>query len=285
MFAMRPAAQPSPTWGRLSSLTTHISLISLISLGWASDGYANNSITRKGSSGAHGSKSGAGSHATDTKPAPRRAEGRTTIFFFDGGLRHDLGTFVQKETVGRAAIVNDVTDIYALGPLFHVGLLFPIANRLRLGGAFGYGFNYTLIERQEGKNDGDPEKTQLGQLITADLRLEWNPHLGGHFSLILAPIVTLTAISAGGDLKDITNSLKDSHNTWSGPRLGWAAGGEAGVRYMYNTWLSFKVAAGYAYNMQGLLHATRNGDAADSKRIWRSSASRMTALLGLEAHF
>lgn len=284
---MRPAAQPSSISGRLSSLTTHIVLIASITLGWTSDGYANKSTASKGSSSAHSNKSEPRSQPADTKPSTplARADGKTTIFFFDGGLRHDLGTFVQKETVGRAAIVDDVTDIYALGPLFHVGLLFPIANRLRLGGAFGYGFNYTLIERQKGQNNGDPQKTQLGQLITADIRLEWNPHLGGNFSLILAPIATLTAISAGGDLKDITNSLKDSHNTWSGPRLGWAAGGEAGVRYMYNTWLSFKVAAGYAYNMQGLLHATRNGDAADSKRVWRSSASRMTALLGLEAHF
>lgn len=284
---MRAPAQPHPIWIRLSSLLTHIAIISALTLSWTSDSYANKSITRKGSSGAHGSKSGPNLHAGDTKRVvpPGRADGKTTIFFFDGGLRHDLGTFVQKETVGRASVVDDVTDIYALGPLFHLGLLFPVANRLRLGGAFGYGFNYTLIERQEGPNNGDPDKTQLGQLITADLRLEWNPYLGGKFSLILAPIVTLTAVAAGGDLKELTNSLKDSHNTWSGPRLGWAAGGEAGVRYMYNNWLSFKVAAGYAYNMQGLLRATRNGDAADSKRVWRSAASRMTALLGLEAHF
>jgi hypothetical protein len=211
--------------------------------------------------------------------------GKSTLFFLNLGIVHDLGTFTQKETVGRASVVDDTTDIYAFGPLMQLGLLFPVANRLRVGGAFSYGFNYTLIERQPGPNDGEPERTQLGQLLTVDLRAEWNPHLGGPVSLILAPIATLTMIAAGGDLKDVTNSLAESHNVWKGPRLGWAAGAEAGVRYMFTPWFSLKLAGGYAYTMQSVLHATRQGDAADSKRVWRATASRITGLLGAEAHF
>jgi len=211
--------------------------------------------------------------------------GKSTLFFLNLGIRHDLGTFTQKETVGRASVVDDTTDIYAFGPLMQLGLLFPVANRLRVGGAFGYGFNYALTERQPGPNEGEPERTQLGQLLTVDLRAEWNPHLGGPVSLILAPIATLTMIAAGGDLKDITNSLAESHNVWKGPRLGWAAGAEAGVRYMITPWFSLKLAGGYAYTMQSVLHATRQGDAADSKRVWRVGASRITGLLGAEAHF
>ena len=265
---------------------THLLLIFALALGWTNCALAKRSITRKGSSGAHGSEAGPDLHAGDLdRVAPATPDGKTTIFFLNLGMRHDLGTFTQKETVGRADIRNDVMDMYALGPLVQLGLLFPIANRLRVGGAFGYSFNYTLTERQEGKNNGDPNRTQLGQLITADLRLEWNPLLAGPVSLILAPVATLTAIAAGGDLRTATNSLEDSHNTWKGPRLGWAAGAEAGFRYMLTDWFSLKVVGGYAYTVQGLLHATRKGDAADSKRIWRAQASRVTALLGAEAHF
>ncbi len=244
------------------------------------------SITRKGSSGAHGSSTGPDLHAGDMeRAAPDTPDGKTSIFFFEGGVRHDLGTFTQRETVGRAVVTDETMDMYALGPFFRMGLLFPLANRFRLGAAFGYGFNYTITERKEGPNDDDPNRTQLGQLITADLRAEWNPLLHGPLSLILSPIATLTAISPGGELKETTDSLAESHNTWKGPRFGWAFGAEAGLRYMFKDWFSFKLVGGYAYTNQGLLRASRKGDAADSKRVWKATASRITVLFGTEAHF
>jgi len=256
-------------------MLTHRLLIMSVVLGYCAQASAKKSQVSADESTATSSASA----AKVTTPA------KSTLFFLNLGIRHDLGTFTQKETVGRASVVDDTTDIYAFGPLMQLGLLFPVANRLRVGGAFGYGFNYTLTERQPGPNDGEPNRTQLGQLMTVDLRAEWNPHLGGPVSLILAPIATLTMIAAGGELKDVTNSLAESHNVWKGPRLGWAAGAEAGVRYMITPWFSLKLAGGYAYTMQSVLHATRQGDAADSKRVWRATASRITGLLGAEAHF
>ncbi len=265
----------------------HTLLISALTLAGTTSVEAKKSITRKGSSGATGSKTGPDLHAGDMKrAAPERADGHTSIFFLDLGLRHDLGTFTQRETVGRASVTDETGDVRAMGPLLRLGILHPLANRFRVGVAFGYGFNYTLVERQEDRNsDRDPEKTHLGQLVTADLRAEWSPYLTSGLSLVLSPIATLTAISPGGDLKETTDSLEESHNVWSGPRLGWAFGGEAGLRYMFKPWFSFKLVGGYSYSRQGLLRATRKGDAADSKRIWHGSWSRVTALLGTEAHF
>lgn len=249
---------------------THGLLISALVIGWSGPSSAKD-------------KTKTPPEAT-TKNAPT-VPVKSTLFFLNAGVRHDLGTFTRKETVGRASVVNETMDMYALGPLMQLGLLFPVMNRLRVGPTFGYGFNYTITERQPGPNDEEPNRTQFGQLITVDLRAEWNPQLGGPFSLVLAPIATLTMIAAGGDLKNETNSLSESHNVWKGPRLGWSAGAEAGLRYMITPWFSLKLAAGYAYTMQSLLRATRQGDAADSKRVWRMTASRLTGLLGAEAHF
>lgn len=227
---------------------------------------------------------------SDPKPAAASASAGASsletggIVFIDGGVRSDLGTFVQKETVGRAEN-EEVTDIRAFGPMLHVGFLGSLGRHFRLGGAFGYGANYTLVERLEPDNDQDPDRFEMGQLITADVRLEWNQRLSGPLFVVVTPRVGVSMISAGETLKEEISSLQDSHNVTKGPRLGFVAGANAGVRYHVEDWFSLQVAAGYGYTMQSLLRATRRGDAADSKRVWRSSGSRLSGLVGLEAHF
>lgn len=211
-----------------------------------------------------------------------------TIVFVDAGIRSDLGTFVIKETVGRATITDESQDSQAFGPLMHAGFLTRIAKQIRLGGAFGYGFKYTIVEdltAEQKDNEQEPNRTEIGQLLTLDARLEWDQQLSGPLWLTVTPIVGITAVLAGGELEEATNQLEGSHNTSKGPRLGFIAGGELGVRYQYNSWFSFKVAGGWGYTFQSLLSASMNADVGDSKRTWRLQASRLSAALALESSF
>lgn len=209
---------------------------------------------------------------------------RSSIVFMDGGIRSDLGTLVRKETVGRLES-EEITDVRAFGPLLHIGFMGSLSRHFRLGGAFGYGTNYTLVERLEPDDESDPDRFEMGQLLSADVRLEWSQHLTGPLFLVVTPRLGVTMISAGETLKNATNALESSHNVMKGPRLGFIAGANAGVRYHFEDWFSMQFAAGYGYTMQSLLRATRRGDVADSKHVWRTSASRLTGLMGLEAHF
>ncbi len=170
----------------------------------------------------------------------------------------------------------------------HAGFLTRIGKKMRLGGAFGYGFKYTIVEdlTSEQKDNGqEPDRTEIGQLLTLDVRLEFDQQLSGPLWLTITPVLGLTAILAGGELKDATDQLDGSHHTSKGPRLGFVGGGELGVRYKYNDWFSCRLAGGWGYTFQSLLSASMSSDVADSKRSWRLQASRLTAALALEASF
>lgn len=243
------------------------------------------------------SKSAKGTSAsTVASSAPAVAAGATravdtpgeSIVFFDAGIRSDVGTSIRKDTVGRASVTDDAEDIKSFGPLIHGGFLTSISDHFRVGGAFGYGFNYTLVERltkEQKQNGNEPDRTQVGQLITADMRLEWNQRLSGPIWLTVTPFGGVTMIAVGDDLKEATEALDGSHNVSKGPRLGFIAGAELGVRYQLSNWLGLKFGGAYGYTLQSLLKATRSGDVADSKRIWRFQASRLTGSVGVEASF
>jgi hypothetical protein len=211
----------------------------------------------------------------------------SAMFFIDGGIRYDAGTFLQRTTVGR----NDQEDnnsIKAFGPLLHLGAMGGISKHVRLGGAFGYGGNYNIsqkLTKEERQNDREPQRWEMGQLITADFRMEWSHVVSGPFSVLVTPMAGITAIIPGGDLMIATDEVADSHRTSQGPRLGFLLGADMGARYHLNSWFSIKTALGYSYTWQSLLKATANGETADSKRVWKVSASRLSAVVGLEASF
>lgn len=240
-----------------------------------------NTSTNSSSSDAEAASAASASAASSDGPGD-------TIVFVDAGIRSDLGTFVIKETVGRATITDESQDSQAFGPLMHAGFLTRIAKQMRLGGAFGYGFKYTIVEDltdEQEDNEQEPNRTEIGQLLTLDVRLEWDQQLSGPLWLTVTPIVGMTAILAGGELEEATNQLEGSHNTSKGPRLGFIGGGELGVRYQYNSWFSFRVAGGWGYTFQSLLSASMNADVGDSKRTWRLQSSRLSAALALESSF
>lgn len=210
-----------------------------------------------------------------------------TIFFIEGGLRNDLGTFKTSEVVGRLEN-EEVTDVHALGPMFHFGFLTKIFGDFRAGAAIGYGMNATMKERptaeEKDNPDFQPEEFRFGQLITGDLRVEYSKHLGDRFWLTLTPRGGLSIIQVGEDLRDETEALVDSHFVRK-PRLGFVIGGDIGTRYQINEWFGARASFGLAYAAQSYLKATRNGDAADSDRSWSSSTSRMSWGLAAEASF
>jgi hypothetical protein len=210
-----------------------------------------------------------------------------TIIFFEGGVRSDVGTLLQRETVGRLE-TETLTDVKALGPMFHVGLLTKIFWQFRLGVGFGYGFNYTLKERQtptEREQELEQQTYAIGQLYTIDGRLEFSQILGDGFFVLVTPRGGLSMIGVGEDLKALANELEGSHVVRQGPRMGFLIGGDVGVRYMLRPWFSLRLTGGYSYTHQSLLKATRRGDAADSDRSWRMMMARFGTNLALEASF
>lgn len=226
-----------------------------------------------------------GTDASSTGVA-ESALGRRLVFV-DGGARQDLGTFDERIKRGPADDRTS-TDVKSLGPMLHLGFLAPVSPSVRLGGAFGYGLNHRLTERltKEERDDNDePERWQMGQLLSLDFRLEWSGQLGGPLSLLVTPQAGITGILAGGDLKQVSDDLDGSLNIWKGPRLGLLAGIDAGLRYQYNSWFSIKGAAGYLYTAQGLLHAAAKGEGGDTKQTWKTSGSRLVGLFALEAGF
>lgn len=213
-----------------------------------------------------------------------------TIVFFDGGIRSDLGTLLQRDVVGRFE-EEETFDVKSLGPMFHAGFLTKLFWKFRIGVGVGYGFNYTLKERltktereQLGENEEVPTWT-LGQLHTVDARLEFSQRLGDGFWLVVTPRGGLSMIAIGEDLKAETAQYEDSHVVRQGPRLGILAGGDIGFRYMLKQWFSLRLTGGYSYTLQSLLKANRRGDAADSDHVWRSSVARFGSNLALEASF
>lgn len=219
--------------------------------------------------------------------SPARSGPGKTIVFIEGAVRSDLGTLTEKETVGR--LEEEIPmDVKAMGPMFTFGFLTQLFKNVRVGGAVGYGMNLKMVERptpeQEENEDFEPQEVRFGQQITLDARVEFSPHLGDKFWLVVMPKGGISIIQVGEDLRVATDALEDSHNIRK-PRMGVILGGDLGVRYQYNEWFGVRGTFGLAYWGQSYLKATRNGDAADSDRSLSSSASRMSWGLATEVSF
>ena len=210
-----------------------------------------------------------------------------TIVFFEVGLRADLGTFKQTSEVGRR-VDEEITDVKSLGPMFHFGALARISDRFRVGGAFGYGMNYKLVERPtaaEKDNDNfEPDEFRFGQLLTLDARLEFAQPLTPKIFLTVTPRLGVSVIQVGEDLREVTDELEGSHNI-SKPRLGFLGGADLGMRYQFTPWFGLRGTFGYAFSAQSYLNATRSGDTLDSDRSWSSSVSRLSGNIASEVSF
>lgn len=225
-----------------------------------------------------------------SSPRPDRAVA-PTIMFLDAGLRSDLGLLYMRSRIGRLQEAEDF-DIKSFGPIVNVGILTQFFWKFRIGAALGYGFNYRLTERltkfekeqQEGQ-DQDQVEWVLGQLYTADVRLEFSQELADKVWLVLTPRGGIQAVLVGDDLKDQTEAYEDSYNVRQGPQLGLLGGFDIGARYMLTDWFSLRLTGGYAYFSQGLLRAKRRGDAADADFLWRMRGTRVGGNLAMEAHF
>ena len=215
-----------------------------------------------------------------------------TIMFLDAGLRSDLGLLYMRSRIGRFEEAEDF-DIKAFGPMVHVGILTQFFWKFRIGAALGYGFNYRLTERltkfekEQLEDQENPELTEwvLGQLYTADVRLEFSQELADKVWLVLTPRGGIQAVIVGDDLEAQTESYEDSYNVRQGPQLGLIGGFDIGGRYMLSDWFSLRLTGGYAYFSQGLLRAKRRGDAADADFMWRMRGTRIGGNLAMEAHF
>lgn len=198
-----------------------------------------------------------------------------TLWFLDGGFRLDRGNFRRADVVGRNEQIDD-DDVDAWGGVVHVGFLTPLNQSWRMGGAVGYGGNYDL------DNNGQ----LLGQLFTADWRVEVSAPLTGSWSLIGMPRVGASLIVPGGVLQDrITANQQAGYGTWSGPRFGFLVGAAGGARYRLNDWFSMRATVGYTFTMHFLLNSRASSEFVSASQTWRVHTSRLTGLLGLEATF
>jgi len=200
---------------------------------------------------------------------------RPWLVFLEGGFHWDLGTFSRSENVGLNQNNNN-DEINSLGPMVTLGVLSRVSDVWRVGGAFGYGGNWDLNNSNQ----------LLGQLLTADFRLEAGTQVADHFWLFAQPKVGLTSIIPGGILQDrITANQQFGFDTWSGPRWGFLIGADAGGRYMLNDWLSLRATVGYAWTMSFLLDSHASSPQVSASQTWQVQASRLSGNLGLEASF
>lgn len=213
---------------------------------------------------------GAASRGTERVIGPR-----DTIIFIDAGFRNDQGSFSRSERVGRNE-TNENDDISSWGLPLHVGLLSKLDENWRIGGAFGYGFNY----------DTNNRNGLLGQLLTLDMRLEYTAPLTGAWWLIGGPKMGLSSIIPGGLLQDrITENQQVGYSTLSGPRLGFLVGADLGTRYQLLDWLAIRATLGYLYSMNFLLNSSASSGELSASQSWTATASRFSLALGAEVSF
>jgi hypothetical protein len=196
------------------------------------------------------------------------------LMFLEGGIRQDLGTFSRRETVGdNVQTAQDEIDTFH--SMFHVGFLERVADRVRFGGAFGYGGNYNY----SGNN-------LLGQLLTFDIRVEYGIPLAPKWGLIGAPRFGLSMLIPAGQLADrINENQLAGYDTWSGPRYGFLVGADIGARYGFTSWLSARATFGYAWYIMLLLNSHASDGEISASQSWTAQASRLSGNLGLEVTF
>lgn len=204
-----------------------------------------------------------------------RALKRNFLVFLEGGFRYDLGNFSRRSRVGRnEQVSNDA--VRAFDPAFHVGFLSRMDDTLRMGAAFGYLGNY----------DTANNNTILGQMLTLDWRLELSVQLEDKIWLIATPRLGVSAILPSGVLQDrISANQRFGYDTWGGPRWGFLAGADAGVRYGVNDWFSLRATVGYTFAMSFLLDSSASTELVSASQNWQVQASRLGGNLGLEASF
>lgn len=206
-------------------------------------------------------------------PPPGPASG-PHLMFLEGGFRWDLGTFSRRETVGNN-VQTGQDEINTFHSMLHVGFLERVADRVRFGGAFGYGGNYNY----NGNN-------LLGQLLTFDIRVEYGIPLSAKFGLIGSPRFGLSMLIPAGQLADrINENQLAGYDTWSGPRYGFLLGADVGVRYGFTDWFSARVTVGYAWYIMLLLNSHASDGDISASQSWTAQASRLSGNLGLEVTF
>lgn len=225
---------------------------------------------------------------TTSQQGLRPGEAASWMFFVNGGIRSDSGRSKAVDAIGDSEEEPESLnrDIKALGPLFHMGAIKKIGRSVGIGAAFGYGVNYNMRERltkEQRQNDEEPDRWQMGQLLSLDVRFEWSGHVTDKVAIAITPLAGITTIVSGGSLQEQTDTWKGSHAI--GPRLGFVVGGDLGLRYYVSRWFSFKGGVGFNYFVQQMLHAKRRGEIVNSKHTWSVSASRLNASLALEASF
>jgi len=237
-----------------------------------------------GSSDAEGDSASSSATATsasvdaDLAPSPTAGAGAGPaagdhLLFLEGGFRQDWGTFSRQETSG-ANVIPNVDDYETFHSMFHFGFLERIDDRVRLGGAFGYGGSYRAGNEL------------LGQLLTLDMRVEYGIPLAPKWAFIGTPRFGLSMIIPGGILADRINELQlFGYNTWSGPRFGFLVGGDVGARYALTPWLSARATVGYAWFIMLLLNSHASDGDISSSVSWTTQASRLSGNLGLEISF
>lgn len=216
-----------------------------------------------------------GPSSASTVPAAEKPQPGGLAVFLEAGVRWDLGNFSRNENVGlNESNQNDA--IAAWDPMFHIGILSRRDDVWRIGGAFGYGGNYSL-------NNND---RILGQLLTADFRVEARKQISEAVWLFAQPKVGVSAIIPGGLLQDrISANQRFGYDTWSGPRWGFLVGVDAGARYVINDWLALRGSVGYAWTMSFLLDSKASTEQVSASQSWQIQASRLSGNLGVEASF
>jgi len=198
----------------------------------------------------------------------------THLVFLEFGFRQDLGTFSRREVVG-ANVQTQQDDVDTFGPMFHIGFLERVANRVRVGGAFAYAGNYNY----EGNN-------LLGQMLTLDMRVEYGINVSKKWGFIATPRFGMSLLIPGGELADRINELQlAGFDTWSGPRYGFLAGIDAGARFGLTDWLSARATIGYAWFIMLLLNSHASDGTISAAQSWTLQASRLSGNLGLEVTF
>lgn len=212
---------------------------------------------------------------------------RPTIMWLDAGFRSDIGLLLMRTNISRFEEEEDF-DVKSFGPMFHMGLMTKFFWKFRIGAALGYGFNFKLVERLtrfEEEEEVEAEEWILGQLYTADVRLEFSQELTEGLFVVATPRGGIQAVVPGEDLRAETDAYEGAYNVRQGPQFGIIGGIDMGARYLVVDWLSVRLTGGYAYYTQGLLRARRRSETVSYNALWRLSGARVGANLALEANF